>query len=259
MGRISGFNSSSTLVDIVASIWSLGTNTIAKVKSVTTDVWNGVKAVGSFILDIVFGPIVEKLREGILNVAQAMLETVNQFIPLQSMTFTSTGFSFTVNGQTVTIELLINSDLSLQLIVNSESLFKIKTPYFIPKIETLSITNDDALAAYFSSILSFIPLFIAGTADEPFNKVLTFSLIGGFIFIQLVWLLTHYETTPEADQKDLLSLYATILNLAGNSHFLGVLLLSLGTAGGIASGKIALELGELIAAYGVESFALTSS
>ncbi|MHA2170129.1 MAG: hypothetical protein ACXAB7_09580 [Candidatus Kariarchaeaceae archaeon] len=101
MGRISGFNSSSTLVDIVASIWSLASATITKVKSVATEVWNGVKAVGQFIADFIVMLILDLIADIIVNIIHATGKLLEVAVPEFSISYPSDGVVF--NGDDIKI------------------------------------------------------------------------------------------------------------------------------------------------------------
>ncbi|OLS26214.1 MAG: hypothetical protein HeimC2_15840 [Candidatus Heimdallarchaeota archaeon LC_2] len=52
---------SDTLVDLVAKIWILPGTVADKVKSVAQDAWNGIKAVGQFIIDTVIKAILDSI------------------------------------------------------------------------------------------------------------------------------------------------------------------------------------------------------
>ncbi|MHA2030592.1 MAG: hypothetical protein ACW99Q_14485, partial [Candidatus Kariarchaeaceae archaeon] len=81
--------SGQTLVDIVASIWSLASATIAKVKSVATDVWNGVKAAGQFILNAILTVIHGIIATVLEALIYAILTTLSALTGLTDVIYGS--------------------------------------------------------------------------------------------------------------------------------------------------------------------------
>ena len=135
-----------TLVDVVAGIFTGVATALQRVKEGLSKTWDGIKEAGNFIQSNLLNPILSSISDGMLNLIRSILETVSNLwndIFLVDRSGDTLTISFA--GQTISITLRTNSDLSIEVLFNNRSIGRFTNPILLSQFElesdTLSINS----------------------------------------------------------------------------------------------------------------------
>jgi hypothetical protein len=193
-----------------------------------------------------------------------ILSVVSQLLPLSDLSFDESSIEFTINSNDILINLEIDpDDLSIIFDINGYDVYKINTPYLLPVVESLSVSQSDKNFIDTSMYLSFLAALgaipIGIFASEREKAVVPYI---GILLTMQTWHLVEIYLSA-SDKQDTASYIATALETTGDAHLFGMLemvaLFSFGlihlSAGMAALGSVIL-IQEYMAEMHIDGFIL---
>ena len=192
-----------TLADVVAGIFTGVDTALQTVKKGLSTAWDGINVAGNFIQSNLLDPILKSISDGMLNLIRSILETVSN---LWNDLFLVDRFGDTLTisfaGQTISITLRTNADLSIEVLFNNRSIGRFTNPILLSQLElevdTLSINSYRdhlnfalALMAYYL-LLGTLGSIVTESSTLDYSGLkasipvgMMFATFFGMIFIQL--------------------------------------------------------------------------
>ncbi len=136
-----------TLADVVAGIFTGVATALQRVKDGLSKTWDGIKEAGNFIQSNLLNPILSSISDGILNLISSLLLTISNLgSDLFSVEKSPDTITISFVEQIIAIGLRTSTDLSIEVLINNNSIGRIATPILLGQFElesdTLSIGYD---------------------------------------------------------------------------------------------------------------------